>query len=263
MNVLRFELKIQLKSTLTWAISLAVLGFAFIAIFPAYTSDVDTLKELLANYPPEFLKAAGLGNAGIDTFNGFYSFCFVYLIFMGAIQSLILGITIISKEKTRKTSDFLFTKPVNRLRILIEKIVTSLICVIFTNIVYVIATYLATTLYVDQVDWKVFFLLQGALLGTQILFLAIGFFLACCFNKIKSPVSLGIGVGALFFALEMVANMYNDTALKYISPMSYLNPSYIVDHSSYELSTFITGSVLTILLLGAGLYLYKVKDINS
>ncbi|WP_042347815.1 ABC transporter permease subunit [Bacillus massiliigorillae] len=263
MNVLKYEMKINMKSTIVWAIALGLLGFVFISIFPAYTSDVEALKTLMASYPPEVLKAFGLGNAGIETFNGFYSFCVVYLIFVGAIQALILGINVISKEKTRKTSDFLFTKPMNRLQILGEKFITVFICIIFTNIIYLIVTYFAAITYVEKIDWNVFFLLVGALFFTQIMFLSFGFFMGCLFNKIKSPVTIGIGIGALFFALEMVANMYNDTALKYLSPMSYLNPSYIVDHHSYEVSTFITGTILTLCFIVLGFYLYKTKDINA
>ncbi|MEH6943143.1 ABC transporter permease subunit [Bacillus sp. JJ722] len=262
MNVLKYEMKTNFKSTIVWTTALSLLGFIFISIFPAYTSDVEALKTIMANYPPEVLKAFGLGNAGIETFNGFYSFCVVYLIFVGAIQALILGITVISKEKTRKTSDFLFTKPVNRMQILGEKFISVFISIIFTNLVYVLVTYFAAISYVEEIDWNVFFLLVGALFFTQIMFLGFGFFMGCLFNKIKSPVTLGIGLGALFFSLEMVANMYNDTALKFASPMSYLNPSYIVEHHSYELSTFIAGMVLTIVFIVLGFYLYKTKDIK-
>lgn len=262
MNVLKYEMKSNIKSTIGWAIALSLLGFIFISIFPAYTSDVKALKTIMANYPPEVLKAFGLGNAGIETFNGFYSFCVVYLIFVGSIQALILGITVISKEKTRKTSDFLFSKPMNRLQILGEKFVSVFISIILTNLVYIVVTYFAAITYVEDIDWKTFFLLFGALFFTQIMFLGFGFFMGCLFNKIKSPVTLGIGIGSLFFALEMVANMYNDTALNFLSPMSYLNPSYIVEHQSYELSTFIAGMVLFIVLMVIGFYQYNTKDIK-
>ncbi|WP_019240987.1 MULTISPECIES: ABC transporter permease subunit [Bacillus] len=263
MNVLKYELKSHFKSTISWAITLGILGFIFIAIFPSYTKDVDALLDIVANYPPEVLKAFGLGSASIVTFNGFYSFCVVYLIFVGAIQALIFGTGVISKETARKTSDFLFTKPMNRMQILSEKLFSVFICIVLTNIVCVTATYFAAISFVDNIDWSAFFLLAGALFFTQVMFLSFGFFMGCCFRKIKSPVTLGIGVGALFFALEMVANMYNDTALKFLSPMSYLNPNYIVEHHSYEISTFITGMILTMLFVALGFYLYKRKDIHA
>lgn len=261
MNILKYEFKNSFKSTLIWAILIGLIGFFFISIFPSFQSDLKSLDSLLSSYPPEVLKAFGVGSMGIDSFPGFYSFCIIYSILCGAIQAVIIGLQIISKESTRKTSDFLFTKPVSRDKILINKYSVALISIVITSLIYFFMTLCATVLYVDNLNFKLFLMLTSSFLFTQILFLSIGFCIGCFFKKIKSPTSVGVGIGALCFALQMISNTYDEKIFQFISPISYIKPSYIAENSSYDASMLILLILLTILFATFGFIKYKTKDL--
>lgn len=262
MNILKYEFKSNLKSTLIWSISLGIVGFFFISIYPAFQSDVKSLDAILSNYSPEVLKAVGVGSIGIDSFPGFYSFCIVYSILCGAIQALIFGIQVISKEGSRKTGDFLFTKPVSRIIILINKYLSVLISIIITNVFYFVFTLIASLIYVENLDFKVFIILTSAFFFTQILFISIGFFIGCFLEKIKYPVSVAVGVGGVCFALQMTSNMFDEKLLEIISPLSYINPSYIAENDGYDVPMLILLIVLTVAFTVFGFIRYRTKDIK-
>lgn len=263
MNIYRFELKSTAKAAVIWGLLLGAVGFFFIAMYPAFLRDVSVLDSILAAYPPEVMKALGVGADGFASFHGYYSFCILYMVLCGAIEALILGIHVIGKEGARKTSDFLFTKPATRQQILTAKYGAVLTAIVLSNGLYTGITLFASVLYVKELHLQVILLMDLAFFLTQLLFVAMGFCIGCFAKKVKSPVTVGIGLGSFFFALEMISNMYDDLALQLISPLSYLNPSYIASHHEYDPVLFITAILLTIGLMIAGFAKYRSKDIHS
>ena len=79
----------------------------FFSFFPSLARDADAYKQLLEGYPEELRKAIGLSVDSLVSMLGFYSYMFVYLKLCGAIQAMMIGISIVSKETREKTADFL------------------------------------------------------------------------------------------------------------------------------------------------------------
>ena len=61
----------------------------------------------------------------------------------------------------------------------------------------------------------------------------------------------------------MLANMFDERALDFISPMSYINPSYITLNQKYDYPLLICLIVAVILLTLLGFWRYQTKDIHS
>lgn len=265
MNVYLHELKTYLKSALIWSISLAFFGVVICAvIFPAFHNDMQAVNDILANYPPEALSAMGVGPDGISSFPGFYAFCFIYVLLCGAIQALILGAGIVGKEGARKTSDFLFSKPLSRTGILTGKYLASVTCLFITSLIYCTAVYFSAAAVIEELNVSVVWMMNASLFVVQLLFVSIGFAIACFVTKLKSPNTVGIGLGALFFGLQMLANMYpEDLLIRLISPMGYLLPNYIAQHHTYEWPLFAVSLALTAVLTVLGYVRFNTKDIHS
>lgn len=262
MNVFIQEFKWNLKSALIWAVSLGFVGFFFIYLYPSFSKDMESINELFAQYPPEVLSALGLSPEGLGSFHGFYSFVLTYIILCGAIQGLIAGITVIGKEGARKTCDFLFTKPISRIGILSAKYFAAMLSVFISGAVYVLISYLCALQNGGDFDRNIFYMLSSAVILTQLLFTAIGFCIGCFVKKAKSPSFMAIGIGALFFGIQMAANMYEERALDFISPMSYINPAYIAEHKEYDGTLIICLALLLVLLSILGFWKYQSKDIH-
>ena len=225
MNIFIQEFKWNLKPALIWALSLSCAGIFFICLYPSFTGDMEAVNKL--------------------------------------IQGLISGIQVIGKESARKTCDFLFTKPVSRIRILANKYLAVVLCIIISGFIYFGVSFIFANQYGGAFNHKIFYLLSFAVILTGLLFTALGFCIGCFLKKAKAPVFIGIGVGALCFGLQMLANMFDERALDFISPMSYINPSYITLNQKYDYPLLICLIVAVILLTLLGFWRYQTKDIHS
>lgn len=263
MNILKFELRKYIPSSIIWAISLSVFGYLCITLFTAFTSDINFFRQVLSSYSPEFLKAFGAQLEVIESLPGFYSFCFMYIILCGAFQALYLGICVISKEMAGKSADFLYTRPIARYKILSYKLLSVFLCIVFVNIVYSGVTLMGALAIDATLDQSLFMSINLALFFTQILFLCLGFFLGTTMKKIKSPLSLASGIVCFFFLLQMIVNLEPDGALSYISFLSYLSADSILSNQGFEIAKLAIVSVLSIGFLTSGYLIFNKKDIHS
>ncbi|PFA67658.1 ABC transporter permease [Bacillus sp. AFS015802] len=262
MNIFLYELKASRKSTLTWTLVLVALMMLFMSMFPSISKEIDEFKKLLEGFPEGVRKALGIEVESIGSLNGYYSYIFLYITLCGAIQAMNLGISICSKEIREKTADFLLTKPVTRTRILSSKVLAALTSILITNIVYVIsAIVVANIVKVEAFSLNVFFLISITLLFTQLIMFSIGMLIAVVFSKVKSVISLSLGVVFAFFLTGMVAA--TEEASRYFTPFKYFDYTYIMNHESYEWSFLVVGIALIAVSLIAGFIIYNKKDIHT
>ncbi|MGM0827435.1 MAG: ABC transporter permease subunit [Bacillota bacterium] len=261
MNIFLYELKAYRKSTFIWSGALVVLVILFMSMFPSISKEINEFKKLLEGFPEGVRKALGIQMDSIGSLNGYYSYIFLYITLCGAIQAMNLGISISSKEIREKTADFLLTKPVTRTKILSSKILAALTSLLFTNIVYVIAAItVANVVKVENFSLYVFLLISLTLLFTQLIMFAVGVIIAVVFPKVKSVISLSLGVVFGFFLIGMVAA---EEATRYLTPFKYFDYSYIMNQERYEWSFLILGMFLIVLSLIGSFVIYNKKDINT
>ncbi|MFI8574429.1 ABC transporter permease subunit [Rossellomorea aquimaris] len=262
MNIFLYELKAYRKSTFIWTGALIVLVILFMSMFPSISKEINEFKKLLEGFPEGVRKALGIQVDTIGSLNGYYSYIFLYITLCGAIQAMNLGISISSKEIREKTADFLLTKPVTRTKILSSKILAALTSLLFTNIVYVIAAItVANAVKVENFSLYVFLLISLTLLFTQLIMFAVGIIIAVVFPKVKSVISLSLGVVFAFFLIGMVAAA--EEATRYLSPFKYFDYSYIMNHEGYEWSFLLLGMFLIVLSLIGSFVIYNKKDIHT
>ncbi|MDX8343570.1 ABC transporter permease subunit [Rossellomorea sp. YZS02] len=262
MNIFLYELKAYRKSTLIWTLALIALLILFMSMFPSISREIDQFKKLLEGFPEGVRKALGIQVDTIGSLNGFYSYIFLYITLCGAIQAMNLGISIGSKEIREKTADFLFTKPVTRMKILSSKVLAALTSILLTNIVYMIsAITVANIVKVEEFSLVVFFLISLTLLFTQLIMFAIGMIIAVVFSKVKSVISVSLGVVFAFFLVGMVGAA--EEATRYFTPFKYFDYTYIMDHESYEWTFLILGLILIVVSLITSLFIYNKKDIHT
>ncbi|WP_232066155.1 ABC transporter permease subunit [Bacillus sp. KH172YL63] len=232
------------------------------SMFPSISKEIDEFKKLLEGFPEGVREALGIQIESIGSLNGFYSYIFLYISLCGAIQAMNLGISICSKEAREKTSDFLLTKPVTRTKILTSKLLAATISLLITNAVFVIgAVGVATLVKVESFSLNVFLLISLSLLFTQLIMFTIGILIAVIFQKLKSVISVSLGVVFAFFFIGMVAA--KEEASRYFTPFKYFDYSYMMKHESYEWPFLITGAIVIVSSLAASFIIYNKRDIQS
>jgi ABC-2 type transport system permease protein len=263
MNVFLHECRAYRKTTLIWTLSLVGIMVLFMSMFPTIAKDIEDYKKVLDGFPDAMKQALGLQ---VDTFGsvlGFYSYVFVYISLCGAIQAMNFGTAIVSKEVREKTADFLLTKPITRKTILTAKVLAAFTSILFTSIVYLVASWLMVAAVAEgEYSTKAFLLISISLFLLQVIFLAIGIFLSVYLPKIKSVLSVSLGTVFAFFIIGMLSSS-GDEYKRYLSPFKYFDSYYMIEHTRYEGAFLIVGLGGVVVAIIASYIYYTKKDIHS
>ncbi len=263
MNIFLHELRSHRKSTFIWSLSLILLVLLFMSFYPSFSKDAENFTKMMEGYPEAVRNLMGVNLGSFFTILGFYSFLLTFITLCGAVQSMNLGTSIISKEVREKTADFLLTKPVTRKTIMTAKFLAALTSLIITNILYLIAASIIT-IQVKNADfnYKVFILLSLSLFFVQLIFLAIGFMVSVLVPKIKSVLPVSLGTVFAFYFLGMFSGTSGEEAKRYVSPFKYFDTFYIMKHANYEKSFLIAGAVIIMISIITSFIVYMKKDIH-
>ncbi len=264
MNIFLHELKVHRKFTIIWTISLVVLIVLFLAMFPPISQEAEEFKKLMEGFPEAVRIALGLAVENIGSIIGFYSYVFLYISLLGAIQAMNLGTSIVSKEVREKTADFLLTKPVTRTQIMTAKLLAALTSLVITNVIYIAAaTIMASLVETQDYSTKIFLLISLTLFFLQLIFLALGVIVSVVVPKINSVLPISLGTVFAFFIISALVSIIGDSALRYITPFEYFDTAYIVENASYEFPFIITAFIFIVTSITASYFIYNRKDVPA
>jgi ABC-2 type transport system permease protein len=258
------ELRFNRKTTAIWAGSITALIVFYMAIFPAFSKDASMFQKMLDNYPEPIRNAFGSSISSIGTILGFYSFVFVFVLLIGAIQAMNLGTSILSKESRERTADFLLTKPVSRLRIMTSKLMAAFTLLLATNVIcYAAAAIMANIVKTNDYNRLIFFMISATLFFVQIIFFVLGVIISVFFQRLKSVLPISLGTVFAFFFIGMLIATDKDDPARFITPFKYFDTSYIIKNSSYEVPYLLAASAFIIAAVAASYIIYSKKDIHA
>ncbi|MFZ7101741.1 MAG: ABC transporter permease subunit [Peptococcaceae bacterium] len=264
MNIFRHELKAYRKSTIIWTLSLIGLVVLFFTLFPSISKEAGEFKKLMEGFPEAVRIALGLAVENIGSIIGFYSYGFLYISLVGAIQAMNLGVSIVSREVREKTADFLLTKPVTRSQVLTAKLLAALSSLVLTNVGYLAgAITIASLVATQEFSLKIFLLISLTLFYIQLIFLALGLIISVVIPKLKAVLPISLGTVFAFFMIGALAATTGDDALRYITPFKYFEVNYIAQHAGYETSFIVAALSFITAALTASYFIYNKKDIPA
>jgi ABC-2 type transport system permease protein len=133
--LLKKELKDNLKSFIIWTTIIITFSVMMIVVYPSFSSDMEAINEMMKNFPEAMLKAFNMDKITFDTAIGYFATeGYMFVTILGGCFSAILAGSIISKEESDNTAEFLLTKPITRNKIVTSKIITTLIYIIGLNL---------------------------------------------------------------------------------------------------------------------------------
>lgn len=264
MNIFLYELKAYRKSTILWTIALVVVVIVFFLLFPSFSRDIDQMKKLLEGFPEAIRIGMGIT---LDSFNnilGYYSFPFTFIILIGAIQAMNLGVSIVSKEVREKTADFLLTKPIKRTQVLTSKILAGITSLVITNVIYIsVANITASTVKNDDYSFKIFFMISITLLFIQLIFMSLGVIISVILTRIKSVLPISLATVFILYFMSFLSSGDTDDMIRYLTPFKYFDPAYIIENSSYEAIFVIITLVFIVASITSSYVIYSKKDIHA
>lgn len=261
--MLKRELKVNLKNFIIW-ISVLIGLFLFVyLLYPSIISsgELENLDEMLKIFPPELLKSLNMDIATMDTAFGWIKtegWVFVLLL-IGAYSGL-LGGTILLKEESDKTIEYLGCLPISRTRIVIEKTVAGLIYIILMVIIFLLFNYISLTLS-GNFDKDVFLMLSLTPLLPSIVLFTLSMFIGTFFRKTKKITGIVLGITLASYLFNIFSELSEVTEfLKYISVFTLADIRGVIQTGQLDLGMVVLTVLLTIILTGATIYRYNKKE---
>ena len=263
MNVLLRELRSNLIPLIVWTFSLGAVVMIAMLEYEAF-ADSPEMQRFLEAFPPEMLAAFGMTTSNLTTLPGFLSMFSIYFYLTMSIHAGLLGVGIINKEERDKTAEFLYTLPISRNSVLLQKVISAVINVILFNVLTMGITVLASLRYEPNAEfYEYLILLAIGIMMTQLIFLAIGLALSSFMKDHKLPGRIAIAVVMVTWFLSTIVNMIEDLEfLKYFTPFQYFDSARLVDEMSFDIIYFILSGIVMIVSLYFVFTEYKKRDLS-
>ena len=157
----------------------------------------------------------------------------------------------LSKEEDGHTSEFLFTLPVSRGKVITSKLIAVITNVIIFNVISVGAYTLGIVILGEDIDFDRFFLYHGMQLLMHLEIAGICFGLSAFMKKNK--LGLGLGIVMIFYAYDLMSRVIPDLSdYKILSPFSYSNAADIFSTGQVEVPALVLGIVvMTVCVIAA------------
>ena len=266
MNVFMRELKSNYKGLIWWSIAIMITVVSGMAKFEGYgtAGSANNITALLAGFPKPVMAIFGMTGLDLTKLIGYFGVLYLYILIMVAIHAGLAGATIIAKEERDKTSEFLYPKPISRMKVLTAKLAAAA-----TNILIIFGVSVASSIwivgYYNQgygLNSQVMALMWGVLL-VQLLSFAFGAFFAGLFKNPKLPaVAVATVVVVSYLVSVSVDLSANLDFLKYLTPFKYFSAEKILAAGHPDPFYVVLSIVLSGALIGLTYFFYQNRDLN-
>ena len=265
MNIYRHEFKTNLRSVITWSVSIALLILLFMSMFSALAQDAELLNEAMAQFPEELLMAFGMNGMDMSTVLGFFSFIFLFCQLCLAIQAANYGFSLVSIEERELTADFLLTKPIGRTKILTSKLLSALTGLMITNLVVWISTLAFINLFKGERTYETrpLFLLLLSIFVFQLFFLTTGILISLLVKRVRNVTPYSIGLAFGMYVLNAFGGLLGDVKLELITPFKHFDPTYIIQNAAYDMPKVLISVTVIVVSVVGSYFLYQRRNIPT
>lgn len=259
MNIVKFEIKRNLKTTLIWAVVISIVAGLYASMAPIFINESDALISYMQSMGDQFVKAVGVDLNTFFTPVGFFGYFGPFVALALGVQAMIYGLKAFVTEKNSNSVEFLYTKPNTRINILVQKYAANIVLLSLTQVIVIASNYVITDM-INTVDYDhtLLLLLLCTFIPIQYLFFTLGAVIGVSVNKLKNVVGVSLGVTMMMFFLNMLSNLLGDDKFKYVSFFSYFNTTDITNDGGYDpVFVGLTIAIIVILTIASGLILKK------
>ena len=255
----------NLRSVITWSVSLILLLFVFMSLFSSFAQDADLLNQTMAQMPPELLTAFGMTDLDLSTPLGFFSFAFLFCQVCLAIQAANYGFGLVSVEERDMTADFLLAKPVGRTYILTNKLLAAFTGLTITNMVVWVSSFVFINMFRDgrPYETNTLLLLLLSIVMLQLFFLSVGLVISLLMKRVRSVTSVSMALAFGMYVLSAFGGMLGEDTFDLITPFKHFEPNYIIANGAYDLPLVLISVVVIIVSVIGSYRLYATRNIQT
>lgn len=262
--MLKRELKVNLKSFILWSVILMSVYLLIFLVYPTIASS-DTMTELdsmLEMFPPEILKAFNMDISSISTAYGWLrTEGFVFILLVTGCYAAILGSSILLKEESDRTIEYLASLPVTRRSIVLSKYLAGIIYTLGITLAIGIFNYIG--LYLSgEFEVKQYLLLAFTPIFPSVVLFSLCMFVSTFFKKTSKIFGLSIGVAFVSYILNVMSDMNESIeSLKYLSVYTLADIRNVITEVQIKPICVVLSIVISALMLLLTLYRYEKKEL--
>ena len=255
------ELRSQKMALLVWSLSIGLLIAACVMMYPDMKSQMEGVNKMFSSMG-NFTAAFGMDELNFGSMMGFYAIEGGNVLGIGgALFAALTATSSLMKEERDKTSEFLFTHPVSRVRVITEKLVSVVLIILVLNAIVLALSYGSVLAIGEEVEMKELLLLHLAYLLMQLEIAGICFGISAFIKN--GGLGIGIGIAGFMYILNIVSNISDDAKpLKYITAFSYTEASDIIKTGKLDTGYLIPGMILMVVGIAVGYIRYSRKDLS-
>lgn len=264
MHIFLKELKSRRIGLLVWSVSM--IGFMFMCMvkFKTLSTDSAGAEKLISQFPHTLQAVFGMSGLDITTLAGYYGVCFIFIMILVAVHAGTLGVNLIASEGQMKTTEFLYTKPATRARIITGKLCAGLVQLV----VIWAATYLGSIWSIKSVTSMGDFshslaVFMAATAVVQVVFFAFGLLFAAIAKSANSPAKWMSGLVFGMYILSVIAAFRGYGALRQVSIFSYFNAPDILKTGSISVRYTVICSLVSLAAIAAAYIVYQRRDLTT
>lgn len=262
--MIKRELKVNLKSFIIW---LSILMFIFLLvylIYPFILTDeaMKNIDEFIKVFPEELLKTFNMDMASISTAYGWFkSEGFTFILIIIGLYSSILGGTILLKEESDKTIEYLYTLPIKRKDIVTSKIIVGLIYITLMVLIFGLFNYISMSI-IGNLQVKQFILLSITPLLIGYPLFGINLFISTFLHKTKKTIGISLGMVFIFYIINVLSELSTKVEiLKYFSIYTLADIRNVITDVRINPIYVIISIIITILFIILSYRNYENKEL--
>jgi len=222
--MIKQELKNNRNSFIGFTLGLGcILMGGFVKFLSLSQSESIDILEMMAAFPKVVLAVFGMNQLDVQTLSGYYAILENYVLVLVIIYAIKLGYNAVARELADHTEEFLFTKPIKRQTILLNKLSVGFFFLILFSISNGVFSKIAIAAYgiEGQINQLIFYYSVVVFLNGLLFF---AFSAMCCAVVKRSEKGSTIAY-AVFMLTYLMTVMYDliekVNILKFFVPLRY------------------------------------------
>lgn len=261
MNIIKHELRRNLKSFLIWSGVLTLLVFVYTTEFGIFAGSPD-ITDAMAQFEDMFAYL-NIYVTDMTTPEGFTSMVSLYFYLGLGIYSALLGSSIIAKEERDKTAEYLYTLPIKRNQVIRSKMIVAIFYTLMINLITMSLVILFMLPHnPEPIFFDFMFLLGPGVFFFQMLFLTIGMLMSSILKQYKKSGSVTIGLLIGSYLLSTIIGLVEQLDfLKYVVPYEYFEAADLLQHLKFDVVYLIITFFIIGLSITGSFIFYQKRDL--
>lgn len=259
----RYEIKVQVKALIIWALAVGGMGLACILMFKSIESNMEGMAENFASMGG-FADAFGMNELSIATIKGFFATEIGTIHALGgSLFAASIATVILSKEEDGHTAEFTYTLPVSRNKVIVLKFTSVIFQIVAFTVICALLYCAGFVILGEESEFGSEFVKYMAMQFVMNVEVASICFLLSSVSK-KNKLGIGISVALVMYIFDLMARAIPDLKNAIIvTPFSYSNATLIFTNGDINSAAYFIGIFVMIICTGLATAIYSKRDLAS